>query len=76
MNLLDNLNFTSDKIIEKEKLSNFRGGDGDDCCYLYCDGDYMGNCGIDGTGNGCATAEVPDESCEWRSDNCNNCPDA
>jgi len=46
MNLIDNLNFTSDKIIEKENLTDFRGGD--EVGYFYCRcghvGSYTGEC--------------------------------
>lgn len=74
MNLLENLNITSNKIIEKEKLSDLRGGDGESCCYLWCDGTYMGNCGKAGAGTSCGDAEVPDLDCEWMSGTCNQCP--
>jgi len=75
MNLLDNLNFTSDKKIEKENLSDFRGGEEYDCCYLICGTEYM-TCGADGTGNNCLDVEIPDEGCFWVPGNCSQCPDA
>lgn len=68
------MNIDISKIIDREKLSGFRGGDGESCCYLWCDGEYMGNCGAVSPGATCAEAEVPADNCEWMSGTCNQCP--
>lgn len=65
--------FRSDKILTKDQLLSFKGGDYDyGCCELICFGEQF-DCGYTGTGY-CGEAPNPDHNnCFWSATSCDNC---
>lgn len=73
MNVLENLDFNSNKTIKKEELSYYKGGLANDCCFLFCEGEYMGACGSVPNNLYCSDADIPDDNCEWMEGACTQC---
>lgn len=73
MYLIDKLGLSDEKIINNAALSKYKGGMANDCCFLFCEGEYMGACGEVPNQLYCSSAEIPDENCEWMEGSCTQC---